>query len=123
VIWYYNSFLSMSYDAEFAQLRGVAVNRLFFIMIGMIAVSVVIIMRVVGLILVIALLTIPPYIAEKYSKSLVHMMIFSTILSLVFTVGGLWLSYQFNLTSGPCIILLAGVGFFLSLFAEKLRSS
>jgi zinc transport system permease protein len=78
------------------------------------------VIQVVGLILVIALLTIPPYIAEKFSRSLFQMMILSSVLSTVFTVGGLWFSYVFNLTSGASIILVAGVGFLISLGLEHL---
>lgn len=105
--FYYNDLLAISYDEEFARLRGVPVRLLYFLLIGMIAVSVVMIIRVVGLILVIALLTIPPYIAEKYSRSLFVMMIFSGILSALFTLTGLWLSCSFNLTSGAAIIMVA----------------
>ncbi|MEA3438520.1 MAG: metal ABC transporter permease, partial [Thermodesulfobacteriota bacterium] len=75
VVFFYNDFLAMSYDEEFAQLRGVPVKGLYFLLIGMIALSIVMIIRVVGLILVIALLTIPPYIAEKYARSLRMMML------------------------------------------------
>ncbi len=117
----YNSFLSMSYDAEFAQLRGVPVKLLFFVMVGAISISVVILIRVVGLILVIALLTIPPFIAEKFVKSLYHMMVLSSIFCAIFTVGGLWLSFTFNLTSGAAIIMLAGCVFFSSLIVEQFR--
>jgi zinc transport system permease protein len=115
VVFLYNSLLAMSYDGEFAKLRGVPVNLLFFLMVGMISVSVVLMIRVVGLILVIALLTIPPFIAEKYSRSLFGMMVLSAVLSALFTIGGLWLSFTFNLTSGAAIILLAGAVFFLSM--------
>ena len=80
------------------------------------------IIQVVGLILVIALLTIPPYIAEKYSTSLFKMMIFSSILSTIFTVTGLWFSYVFNLTSGASIITVAGIGFLISLGIERYQS-
>ena len=115
VVFLYNSLLSMSYDEEFTRLRGVPVNFLFFLLVGMIAVSVVLMIRVVGLILVIALLTIPPFIAEKHARSLFGMMVISAVLSALFTTGGLWLSFAFNLTSGAAIILLAGLVFFLSL--------
>lgn len=121
VVFLYNSLLAMSYDKEFAKLRGVPVNLLFFLMVGTISVSVVLMIRVVGLILVIALLTIPPFIAEKYARSLFGMMVISTVLSAIFTTGGLWLSFAFNLTSGATIILLAGAVFFLSM-ALKSRS-
>ena len=78
------------------------------------------IIQVVGLILVIALLTIPPYIAEKYSTSLIKMMVLSSLLSAIFTVTGLWFSYALNLTSGASIILVAGAGFMVSLGIERL---
>lgn len=121
-VWYfYNDYLAMSYDKEFAQLRGIPVKFLYFLLIGMVALSVVITIRVVGLILVIALLTIPPYIAEKYSKSLFNMMLFSIGLGFLFTVIGLWLSYSFNLTAGATIIMVAGTGFFISVFIDRLR--
>jgi zinc transport system permease protein len=85
----------------------------------MLAVAIVITIRIVGLILVIALLTIPPYIAERYAKSLAGMMVIAGLLSALFTLIGLWLSYAFNLTSGASIILVAGVGFLLSLLMER----
>jgi zinc transport system permease protein len=123
VTYFYNDYLALSYDEEFAQIRGVRVNTLYVLMIVMLALGVVMIIQVVGLILVIALMTIPPYIAEKYSKSLVSMMVLSSVLSALFTVIGLWLSYVFNLTSGASIIIVAGVGFMISLGVEQLMAS
>jgi zinc transport system permease protein len=112
VTFYYNDFLAMSYDDEFARLRRVPVTFLYCLLLVMIALTVVMIIRVVGLILVIALLTIPPFIAEKFTGSLRAMMVVASLLSCFFTVSGLWLSYLFNLTSGATIILVAAVGFF-----------
>lgn len=120
-VFYYNDLLAMSYDEEFARIRGVPVTALYFGMIGLLAVGVVMVIRVVGLILVIALLTIPPYIVEKYTKSLVQMMVSASILGALFTVSGLWLAYRFNLTSGASIIVVAGFVFFLSLLFDRLR--
>ena len=120
VIYFYSDYLALSYDEEFAQIRGVHVKTLYFLMIIMLGVGIVMIIQVVGLILVIALLTVPPYIAEKYSTSLFKMMVLSSLLSALFTVIGLWLSYVFNLTSGASIILVAGIGFVLSLGIERL---
>ena len=118
--YFHQDLIAMSYDEEFAKLRGIPVTFLYFLLIGMTALSIVIIIRVVGLILVIALLTIPPFIAEKYSKSMFQMMLFSSLLSMFFTLTGLWLSYQFDLTSGATIILVAGTGFLISLLIERL---
>jgi zinc transport system permease protein len=121
VIYFYNDYLALSYDEEFAQIRGVQVKTLYFLMIAMLAVGIVMIIQVVGLILVIALLTIPPYIAEKYSTSLIKMMFISSVLSMIFTITGLWLSYAFDLTSGATIIAVAGIGFLVSLAVERIR--
>lgn len=121
--FYYNDFLALSYDEEFAQLRGVPVRLLHYVLLAMVALSVVMIIRVVGLILVIALLTIPPYMAEKYSRSLYMMMVLSVLLSVICTTLGLWLSYTFNLTSGATIIMVAAALFFISLFVRPKQRS
>jgi len=113
--YYYQDLLAMSYDEEFAQIRGVPVRGLYLGLICMLAVTVVLVIQVVGLILVIALLTIPPYIVEKHAKSLRQMMIGSGGLGMVFTTTGLFLSYAFNLTSGASIILVSCAAFLISL--------
>jgi zinc transport system permease protein len=97
------------------------VKRLYFGLIGMLAVTIVLVIQVVGLILVIALLTIPPFIVEKYANSLVQMMVASSFLGAVFTVTGLWFSYRYNLTSGASIIMVSGIVFLISLAVEKIR--
>jgi len=122
VIYFYNDYLALSYDEEFAQIRGVHVKPLYFLMIVMLALGIVMVIQVVGLILVIALLTIPPYIAEKYSTSLIKMMVISIVLSAAFTITGLWFSYALDLTSGATIILVAGIGFLVSFGIEHLRT-
>ncbi len=116
---FYNDFLAISYDAEYARLRGIPVGIFHFLLMGLVSVSVVMVIRVVGLIMVIAMLTIPPYIAEKYSGSLLKMMLLSSLLSCLFTVSGLWISYTWNLTAGACIILTGGAAFLLSFPAGK----
>jgi len=121
VAWYYNDFLAMSYDDEFARLRNVPVTFLYCLLLGMIALAVVMIIRVVGLILVIALLTIPPFIAEKFTGSLRAMMMLSSVLSCLFTVVGFGVSYALNLTSGATIILVAAAGFFLAVLWDRWR--
>ena len=120
VIYFYKDLLAISYDEEFARIRGVPIRGLYFGLIGMLAVTIVMIIQVVGLILVIALLTIPPFITEKYAKTLFQMMVGSSLLGAVFTTSGLWLSYAFDLTSGATIILVAGITFFLFFLVDPL---
>ncbi|MFP4168983.1 MAG: metal ABC transporter permease [Desulfonatronovibrionaceae bacterium] len=117
---FYHDFLLMSFDPDFARTRGVAVTPLYFLLLTMIAVSVVMLIQVVGLILVIALLSIPPYLARGKSRSLAWMMLKACIYSLVFCLLGLYLSYRFNITSGACIIAVASAGFFTKVSANLL---
>jgi zinc transport system permease protein len=121
VLLFYKEFVALSYDEQFAFVVGIPVKTLYLLLLGMTALSIVMIIQVVGLILVIALLTIPPFIAEKYTRSLGQMMVFSSILGILFTLSGLWLSYTFDLTSGATIILVAGVGFFISQVLDSIK--
>ena len=121
VFVFYKEFLAVSYDEEFSFVVGIPVRTLYFVLLGMIALSVVMIIKVVGIILVIALISIPPYIAEKYTTSLGKMMVLSSILGIFFALTGLWLSYSYDLTSGATIILVAGVVFFISLASDFIR--
>lgn len=116
----YQPLLAMSYDEEFARIRGVPVTPLYFVLIGTLAVAVVMVIQVVGLILVIALLTIPPFIVERHCRSLATMMAASVALGVAFTLAGLWAAYVLNLTSGATIILVAGLGFVVARLVEAL---
>lgn len=122
VTLYYRGFMAMSFDPEFAGLRGVPVRALHLAMLAMIAVSIVMIIRVVGLILVIALLTIPPSLAERRCRSLGAMMATAGMYSALFCLAGLALSYGFDLTSGASIIAVATVWFFVDQCAARGRS-
>ncbi|MGD9310796.1 MAG: metal ABC transporter permease, partial [Desulfosarcina sp.] len=99
---------------------GVPVTAIYIMMICMLAITIVMVIQVVGLILVIALLTIPPFIMEKYARSLLQMMIGSSLLGCLFTMLGLWISYRFDLASGASIIMVAGIAFFLNLMIVRM---
>jgi zinc transport system permease protein len=71
--------------------------------------------------MVIALLTMPAAISSQFVKDTKHMMVLASILGIVFTTTGLWLSYFLNLTSGATIILVAGAVYLLSLAAKSLK--
>jgi len=120
VLFGYRSILAVSYDSEYARLRGIPVRFFYTLILILSALTVVIAIKVVGLILVIAMLTIPVYIAERLSNTLWKMMIISGIVSALFTLAGLALSYAYNLTSGASIILVsaASLGVFLLLYRK-----
>lgn len=75
----------------------------------------VVLIRAVGIILVIALLTIPATMARQLTHSMVKMMLLSILFGAIFTIGGLWLSYELDLASGATIIVVSGTIFLASL--------
>ena len=119
VTFFYREILAVSYDSQYASLRGINVKFFYTLILVLSALTVVIAIKVVGLILVIALLTIPIYIAEQLSRSLGIMMIVSGILSSIFTLTGLWFSYQFDITSGASIILVSAICLIIFLLLNK----
>jgi len=115
LVWlYYRQLQAISFDETFATVVSVPVDRLYLMLIGMVALTVVMTMRIVGLIMVIALLTIPPAIAGLFVRDMKRMMLLSVLLSITFSVIGLTLSYIFDLTSGATIILVTGIAYLLS---------
>ena len=110
---FFKDFVSLSFEEEFARTRGIAVDAIYYLLLVLISATVVITIQVVGLILVIALLTIPPQMADGYAESLPGMMVLSVGWSLLFCLVGLMLSYALNLTAGGSIIAVAASCFFI----------
>jgi zinc transport system permease protein len=105
---FHRQFLAVVFDEEFARLRGVPVGFFYLLLLVLVAVTVVLLIQVVGLILVLALLTLPAAVAGHYVHSLGRMMGIATLLGAVLSIAGLVLSYGPDLPAGPVIILLAG---------------
>jgi len=122
VALYYKELQAISFDETFAFVVNVPVDRLYLMLVCLVGLTVVMTMRIVGLIMVIALLTMPPAIAGLFVKDMKRMMGLSILLSILFTFVGLLLSYYLNLTSGATIILVAGVSYFVSFMVKRARS-
>lgn len=120
ISYYLRDILSLSYDPDFARSRGVPVDTLRLMLLVLIAETIVMMIQVVGLILVIALLTIPSSLAERHTRSLSGMMIASAMWSVLCCLGGLVVSFQFDLSSGACIIALACCVFLVYVSLESL---
>jgi zinc transport system permease protein len=113
---FYRDILAVSYDSEYASLRGVKTKTFYTLILILSSLTIVISIKIVGLILVIALLTIPIYISKFFSNTLSSMMILSSSLSIFFSVLGLFISYTFDLSSGPSIIMISSCALLLVLF-------
>jgi len=119
IIYWYRSILAVSYDSEYASLSAINTKFFYTLILVLSALSVVVAIKVVGLILIIALLTIPIYMAQNLSSTLYGVMIKSSLISTFFTLSGLALSYNFNLTSGATIILVAAVSLLFFMLIRK----
>lgn len=120
VIGFFKELQAISFDETFAFVVNVPVDALYLMLVCLVALTVVMTMRVVGLIMVIALLTMPSAIAALIVKDMKRMMTLSVFLSILFTFMGLMLSYIFDLTSGASVILVSGVAYFISFYIKKL---
>lgn len=114
IIFYYHELLALSYDEEFARVKGIPTDLFYIGLLVLLALSVVSVVRVIGMVLIIALLTIPPLIIEPYVKSLKGMMVGAVILNIFFTIMGLWCSYAMDLASGASIVLVATASYGIS---------
>ncbi len=113
VFFLFDEFQAISFDEEFAEVAGLPVGLLFQILLALTSLAIVTLIRVAGVILVIALLTIPAATARQWTTRLRPMMCLATLLSAACSVAGLFLAYDLSdrldlrLPSGPLIILLA----------------
>lgn len=116
---YHRQFLAVVFDEEFAHLRGIPVAFFYLLLLVLVAITVVLLIQVVGLILVLALLTLPAAIAGQYVHSLLRMMVVATLIGGGVSFFGLALSYQPDLPPGPTIILLVGALYVLSTLVAR----
>lgn len=116
---FYRQFLAIAFDEEFAWLRAIPVKFFYLLLLCLVAVTVVLLIRVVGLILIIALLTLPAATALLFTHSLWSAMLVATFLGCAFTTVGLAVSYSPDLPVGPTIVLLAGVVYITSAIAKQ----
>jgi len=118
----YKELLALSFDEEFAKISGIRTGHLYVLLLCLIALTVVVLIKIVGVILVIALLTVPAAIASLFSYNLKRIMAIATGLGLIFTTGGLLLSWIYDLPAGATIVLLAGLFFVMALAVQAIRT-
>jgi zinc transport system permease protein len=115
----YKEFLILSFDPIYGEAVGLPVRKLRLLLLCMVAFSVVVLIKIVGIIMVIALLTIPGTISRQHFRSLPAIMAGSILCGAVFVTVGLFISYQLDVPSGATIILTAAAAFFVSTFASR----
>lgn len=121
VFFSYNQMLVISFDEEFARISGIRVNLCNTIFLCLIALTVVLLVQVVGIILVVALLSLPAAAAGKLTVRLPAMIVLAVLLSLASTAGGLVISYAPNLPAGATIVIVAALLYLGCSLAVRLR--
>lgn len=119
---FYNQFLAVCFDSEFALLRGLRVEVYYLLLLCLTALTVVVLVTVVGIVMVIALLTLPTAIAGLFSVTLRQMMVISAVLCMAFTTLGLVVSYEPNYPAGATTIVIAAASYLLALIAKSCLS-
>ncbi len=127
---FYKQFLALCFDEDWARVRGLNVEFYYLLLLCLTALAVILLVQVVGLIMTIALLTLPAATARRFSLHLWQMMLMAIFLGTVFTTSGTVLAYGTDLPAGPVIILLAAGtylavmmgGRFVHFGAERLHS-
>ncbi|MDD3925172.1 MAG: metal ABC transporter permease [bacterium] len=121
VALFFKELLFCSFDEEMAgvcSVPAVPLNYLFMVLLSLV---IVVSIKVVGIVLVSALLVIPAAAGRQFSSNYRGMLLASVLVGLLSTFGGLFLSYRFDLPSGSTIVLLATFIFGLSFLRERMR--
>jgi zinc transport system permease protein len=119
VISLFNNIKAYLFDEEFSKVVGINVNLMEYLVFILIAFSVVVLIRVVGIILIIALLTVPPAISKLLTSNLRKIMFLSILFGVVFSLLGLYISYKLHIASGASIIIVAVSAYVIFFMATK----
>ncbi|MFA9466810.1 MAG: metal ABC transporter permease [Velocimicrobium sp.] len=121
VIALFHDWKAYLFDEEFASIIGIKTAFLEYLLLILVAMTVVVLIRVAGIILALALLTAPSAMASLFLKKLMSRMIFAVIFGMLFCISGLRISYTLNIASGACIVILSVVCYFLTYIISIVR--
>ncbi|MFO8022021.1 MAG: metal ABC transporter permease [Perlabentimonas sp.] len=105
-LWFYKAILYLAFDSNFAQTQNLPVKTFTYILKGFVALTIVLSIRMVGIILLISLLTVPPTVANLFTKRFSQIILLSIVIAFLGAIGGLLLSYNINVPSGATIIMV-----------------
>lgn len=116
---FHQKFLALCFDEEQAALQGVSASFYYLMLLSLVGISVVLLIQLVGAVLVITMLTIPPAIGGRFTHLLGRMMLIAVLLGSFFTFAGLLVSYQLNWPPGATIALVSALFYLLSLVIRR----
>jgi zinc transport system permease protein len=115
-----NTMVFASFDHEYAKISGIRVNTIDVVYHVLLAITIVAGIRLVGIVLVNALLVIPASIVRLFAGSLKHMFLFTPIVAILVTIAGLFISFVANVPTGPAIAVLSGTAFLVGVVIRRL---
>lgn len=118
---FFKEFLAASFDAELARASGLPESFLFYLLLGLVSLGIVTAIKIVGIILVSALLVLPAATALQWSRRYRKVLALSIFFGLGYTTGGLMLSYWLDTPSGATIVILGTLVFLVSLVFSPLK--
>lgn len=118
---FFNNWKAYLFDEEFAGIRGSGVILLEFLLLGMVALTVVALIRIVGIILALAILIAPAASAKLIFRRMGMRVLMSMVFGVLFMLGGLFLAYSFNTAAGAMIVLVAVVFYIVVYVATSFR--
>lgn len=121
VVLFYNRFLAVCFDEEFARTRGIKTGVYYVMLLMLTALTVVALVSVVGIVMAIALVTLPTAVASTFTRVLWRQAVLAALLGAVFTTGGLALSYGPDLPAGATIVCLAGATYLITAWGSSLK--
>jgi manganese/iron transport system permease protein len=121
VFLFYKEFMVISFDPVLAETLRLPASFLRYLLLVLIAVTVVVSLQVVGIALVVAMLVTPAATAYLMTRRLNHMMLLSAAIGAFCGVSGLYISYYWNVASGPAVVLVATFLFLLVFFLRPAR--
>jgi len=121
VVCFWRNLLNFCIDADLAKAEGLNIARLQLGLMLLIALVIAIAMKVVGVLLITALLVIPAACAKNLSKTPEQMAIAASVIGNICVIVGLWLSWHFDTPAGPSVVTAASGIFFLSLIFKLLK--
>ena len=123
VVLLYKELFLLSFDEEYAKATGIAAKTLHFIFIVMVALVIAASMRIVGILLVSSLMTLPVAASIRFAKGFKQTIFFSILFGEISVLGGLFLSYYLNLAPGGTIVMIAVLILVLAIWLKKRATS
>jgi zinc transport system permease protein len=120
-IFLYKDLHILTFDEEFARISGIRVDVLYMILMVLIALTTVVLIKVVGVILVIAMLTIPAAISNLFTHNLKNMMFFAIIIGCIVTFNGSLISLNFDLPPGATIVISLAFLFIIAILLKNIK--